>query len=112
MNEKKELIIKETFSLAIKNHKKNNFQIAANLYKKVLKINPNHFESNYYLGILLGQKRRFDLAKPLLQKAIQIQPNFEDAHTNLGAAFQQIGDIHKAIKCYQKFRNCQIKMKN
>ena len=36
MNEKKELIIKETFSLAIKNHKKNNFQIATNLYKKVL----------------------------------------------------------------------------
>ena len=97
MNEKKELIIKETFSLAIKNHKKNNLQIAANLYKKVLKINPNHFESNYYLGILLGQKRRFDLAKSLLQKAIQIQPNHAMIHNNLGNMQGELGEYQNAM---------------
>ena len=102
MNEKKELIIKETFSLAIKNHKKNNLQIAANLYKKVLKINPNHFESNYYLGILLGQKRRFDLAKSLLQKAIQIQPNHAMIHNNLGNMQGELGEYQNAMNSYEK----------
>ena len=45
MNEKKNLTTKETFALAVQNQKKNNFQVAENLYKEVLKINPNHFES-------------------------------------------------------------------
>jgi len=102
MNEKKKLIIKETFSLAIENHKKNNFQIATNLYKKVLKINPNHFESIYYLGILLGHKRRFNLAKPLLQKAVQIQPNNAVIHNNLGNMQGELGEYKNAIGSYEK----------
>ena len=36
MNEKKNLNIEETFALAVQNHKKNNLQIAENLYKKIL----------------------------------------------------------------------------
>jgi len=102
MNEKKKLIIKETFSLAIENHKKNNFQIATSLYKKVLKINPNHFESIYYLGILLGHKRRFNLAKPLLQKAAQIQPNNAVIHNNLGNMQGESGEYKNAISSYKK----------
>ena len=46
MNEKKNLTIEETFALAVQNHKKNNLRIAENLYKEVLRINPNHFTTN------------------------------------------------------------------
>jgi len=50
MNEKKNLTIKETFALAFKNHQNKNYQVAENLYKQILKVNPNHFESIFYLG--------------------------------------------------------------
>ena len=60
MNKKKNLTIKETFALAFQNHQKNNLQIAENLYKETLKINPNHFESIFYLGSLLIEIRNFD----------------------------------------------------
>ena len=43
MSEKKNLTTKETFALAVQNHQKNNLQVARNLYKKILKINPDHF---------------------------------------------------------------------
>ena len=52
---KKKLTLNETFILAFENHKKNNFKNAENLYKEVLKMNPNHFESILHLGTLLGQ---------------------------------------------------------
>ena len=42
MNEKENLTTKETFALAVQNHQKNNLKIAENLYKEILKINPNH----------------------------------------------------------------------
>ena len=51
MNEKKNINLKEIFASAIQNHKKGNFQIAENLYKEVLKTNPNHFKSIYYFNL-------------------------------------------------------------
>ena len=42
---KKNFTTKETFALALQNHQEDNLQVAKNLYRKILKINPNHFES-------------------------------------------------------------------
>ena len=96
------LTVEETFALAVKNRQKNNLQVAENLYKEVLKINPDHFESIFDLGTLLAQTKRFDLAKPLLQKAIQIQPNYARAHNSLGITFSKLGENQKAISSYEK----------
>ena len=40
MSEKKNLTTEETFALAFQNHKKNNLQIAENLYEETLKPEP------------------------------------------------------------------------
>ena len=39
--------MEETFVLALQNHKKNNLEAAEDLYNKILKKDPNHFESIY-----------------------------------------------------------------
>ena len=44
MSEKKNLTTKETFILAFQHLKKNNLQAAEQLYKQILKIEPNHLE--------------------------------------------------------------------
>jgi len=98
----KNMKTKEIFALAIQNHQKNNLQIAENLYKEVLKSNPNHFGSIFYLGTLLVQTQRFELAKPLLHKATQIKPNYAAAHNNLGATLKELGEYQRAIDCCQK----------
>ena len=48
--DKKNLTIEETFDLAVQNQQKNNLQVAKNLYKETLKINPDHLESIFYLN--------------------------------------------------------------
>ena len=101
MNEKKNLTIKEAFDLAVQNRQKNNLEVAENLYREILKTNPNHFESIFDLGALLAQTKRFDLAKPLFQKAIQINPNYAKAHNNLGIVLQDLGEHQKAKSFYQ-----------
>ena len=45
MNEKRNLIIEKAFASALQNHKKNKFVIVENLYKDILKKDPNHFQS-------------------------------------------------------------------
>ena len=57
---KKNLSIEETFTLAVQNHKKNNFEIAQDLYEKILKISPDHFKVIFLLGTLSAQIKNFD----------------------------------------------------
>ena len=94
--------IKEIFEFALQNHNKNNLKVAEEFYKKVLKIDQNHFKTIFLLGSLSGQIKKFDIAKQLLEKAIQIQPNFIDAHINLGVVFDDLGFFEKALNCYKK----------
>ena len=58
MNKNKKLTIEEKFHFAVQNHKKNNLQTAENYYNEVLKINPNHFESNYFLGGYINSNKK------------------------------------------------------
>ena len=102
MNEKKNLTRKETFDLAVENHKQNNFKTAENLYKEILKTDPDHFESIFLLGSLSAQTKNFNEAKQLLQKAIQINPNYADAHNNFGNVLIELGEYQKAMGCFQK----------
>ena len=102
MNNNKNLTTEEIFALAVQNHQKNNLKVAENFYNEILKTNPNHFESIYYLGTLLAQTKRFDLAKPLLHKAIQIQPNHAKAHNNLGVVLKELEEHQKAISYFDK----------
>ena len=41
--------VNDIFNLAIKNHKENNFEEAEKLYRKILKIDPLHFNGSFYL---------------------------------------------------------------
>ena len=99
---KNNLTTKETFTLALQHHKKNNFQAAEQLYKQILEIEPDHIESIFYLGSLSIQIRNFDRAKQLFNKTIQIDPNHAQAYNNLGAiAFKKLKN-KEAISYYEK----------
>ena len=102
MNKKKNLTTKETFALAVQNHQKNNLQVAENLYKKILKTNPNHASAHNNLGLIFHAYKDFQKARSYYQKAIQFQPDYADAHNNLGNVFKELGEHQKAKSCYQK----------
>ena len=76
--------------------------MAENLYRKVLKIIPNHFETNFLLGSLSLQIKNFSKAIQLLNKAISIKPNHANAHYNLGLVFLKLKEFKKAILYCQK----------
>ena len=94
--------IKKNIVLAFQNHKKNNFKVAESIYKKILKLNPNHFDSIFLLGSLLLQTKNYDKAIQLLNKAIQIKPDYADAYHNLGLAFLELGEFKKAMDYSKK----------
>ena len=96
------MVEKETFALALQHHKKKSYKIAEDLYEKLLKINPYHFEVIFLLGSLQIQTKNFIKAIQLLKRATQIQPNHKSAHNYLGIAFYKLGELQKAKSCYEK----------
>ena len=85
------------FDLAIKEHQLGNHEQAKKLYRKILTIDSNHFESNFYLGTLYAQSNNLNEALSLLNKAKEINPKVEDVHNNLGLIYKQLGEYKSAI---------------
>ena len=100
--DKENITIEKIYASAVENHKKNNFKIAEELYKKVLKTYPQHFDSIFLLGTLAVQLGQFDIAEKLFQKAIQIKPNHANVNYNLGIVLKKKGENKKAVIYYQK----------
>ncbi len=102
MNDNNNLNIESIFDLAVKNHIENKFDIAQDLYQRVLKINPNHSRALNNLGILSYNLNNNDQAIECFQRAIEINPLEADAYNNLGTIFKNLNKIEKAIECFQK----------
>jgi Tfp pilus assembly protein PilF len=67
------IVIKEILDLALKSHTENKLENAKKNYKKILEIDPEHFETNYLLGTLYLQDKKFNEAKINFNKAIKIK---------------------------------------
>lgn len=65
-------------------------------YRDVLKINPNHFRANLFLGRLFGMQNNGAAALPFLQKAARLQPQSPDAHRYLAIVYGQLGQPENA----------------
>jgi len=102
MTEEENLNLQETFTLAHQNHQKGNFKAAENLYKRVLKNNPDHFETIFYLGSLYLQIKNFKHAKIFLQKVINIQPNMPGALINFAILLNELGEYKTSIEHFNK----------
>ena len=94
--------IKKKFEIATQSHKVGEFKNAEKFYKKVLDINPNHFESAHLLGTLSAQIKNFNQAKEFLERAIKIKSDYSVTHYNLGNVFVELENIQEAIKCFEK----------
>ena len=101
MNKKQNLTLEKAFQLALQN-RQDNLKVAENLFKETLQKEPNHFQANFFLGVLSAITKKFDIAKHLLNKATEIDPYNSDAHTNLGNVLKELGEYKKAISLYEK----------
>ena len=60
---------------------------AKTVFKSELADNPNDFEANLYLGILLRQDKLFGEAFNYLSRAVQLRPRDQQAHYHLAAVY-------------------------
>lgn len=65
-------------------------------FKSALADNPNDFDANLYLGILLRQDKQFEEAFGHLSRAAQLRPREQYARYHLGAVLAALGKPNEA----------------
>ena len=92
--DKKELI--KNFNFALKAQKEGKNLEAIKFFEKIIKVEPNHFQTNFFLGSLYAQNDNFKHAIKFLSKAQSLNPKMPDVHNNLGMIYLQLGQLDKA----------------
>lgn len=70
---------------------------AREAFEKELTGNPNDFESNVRLAVLLKQDGNYDRAHELLHRALLVRPNDPGALYQVGATYLAAGDMNRAL---------------
>ena len=68
--------LKKVFDQAFQNHQRGDLKNAEVLYKKILKLKPNHLRTNFFLGTLFIQRKDFYSAKKKFLRVVLINPNY------------------------------------
>jgi tetratricopeptide (TPR) repeat protein len=70
---------------------------AKDAFRAELATNPNDFDANLYLGVLLRQDKLTDEAAVYLKRAIQLRPREQYAHYHLAAVYATAGKPADAL---------------
>lgn len=90
------------FQKAFDFHLQGKFERAQNLYKKILKDVPMHFDTLRHLGILYQDQQMFDLAEKYYLKAHKVNSEHFSIFNNLGTIKFLQFKMDEALECYKK----------
>jgi 2-polyprenyl-3-methyl-5-hydroxy-6-metoxy-1,4-benzoquinol methylase len=115
--------IADLLARARRHHQTGQFAEAENCCRKLLAMDPNHFDGLHLLGIIAQQLGRSDLAARFIGKAIALQDqkpalhetqtshpskaaipqqDMAAAHSNFGIVLRTLGDLPGALKAIQR----------
>jgi predicted TPR repeat methyltransferase len=98
----RELTLDEAVALAILLQKNGQLTEAQEVYRRVLKIDPDHADALHYAGVLAHQQGRSEEALALIQRSLALVPDRADCYSNLGIIFQSTGKLDEAIEAYRR----------
>jgi len=92
----------QAIQMALAHHQSGRLPQAEAIYRQILKMEPNHPEALYFLGILAKQVGKYEIAAELIGRVLPVWADCAEAHYNLGDAHQSQGKLDEAVSCYRK----------
>ena len=98
-----------TCAHALEAQRKGDFTRAENLYRGVLRGNPDHVQALVNLGVILKENGRFDAALSLYKRAQTLTPNDHRVAMNIGNTLMLKGEYPAALECFESLIAANIK---
>ena len=87
---------------ALHKHQSGDARGAEELYKKILRDDPDDVDGNYLLGTLLAERGDLERALKYTQRAAKQAPHSPFVQNNLGNIYRLGGELDMARQCYQR----------
>jgi tetratricopeptide (TPR) repeat protein len=94
--------VAQTLELAVQHHQAGRLESAARLYREIVRLDPRHADALHLLGIASHQRNKSRTAVEYISRAIAVNGSTAIYHSNLGAAYQALGEIDAAIECFHE----------
>jgi tetratricopeptide (TPR) repeat protein len=98
----RQMKLSRDFQQAVLWHKQGELKRAEQLYRNILKMQANHFEASYLLGLLLHGLGRNEDALRHIGRALKINPKHVAALMSLGLVHAALSRFGEALTCYEK----------
>ncbi len=92
----------QTLALAIQHHQGGRLEAAEQIYRQVLRAEPNNAEALHLLGVVAHQRGKHDVAVETIGRAIELQGDAAYFHGNLGAVYHALQRFPEAVACYRR----------
>lgn len=94
--------INKVFQSAFEYYQAGKLQQAKDLFKNILRKQPENLVVLNFLGVIYYQLGHYDSAIGHIKKALNINPLDYDAWYNMGNALHKKGDLDEAVICFKK----------
>jgi predicted O-linked N-acetylglucosamine transferase (SPINDLY family) len=85
---------------AVAHHQAGRLELAAEIYRRILAVEPQQADALHLLGALALQRGEHALAAGKIRQAIAVNPQVAAYHNNLGNALLGLGKLDAAIRSY------------
>ena len=89
-------------AIAIQHHQAGQLQVAEEIYRQIVQVQPNYAPAWHLLGVIAHQVGKHGIAIEYIERAIQLNANEPDFHSNLAEAYCALSRIPEAIACYRQ----------
>lgn len=79
-----------------------NFKEARRKYESIIARDPRHFNALQLCGVVAMQQEAYRDAVKLIRRALALRGNDAPTLTNLGIAYQKLGQAAEALECFDK----------
>ena len=95
--------ISEALQIALQHHQAGRLDLAEEIYRRILAVEPDHADALHLLGVIAHQVGKHEVAVEYIGRAIGLNGTEAAFHNNLGEAYRSAyGKPHEAVACYRR----------
>lgn len=94
--------ISEAYQIALKLHREGRTDLAEEIYRNILAVEPGHAQSWHLLGVAAIQRHEFDRAVEWIERAISLDASRSAFFGNLGVAYRDTGQAADAERVLRR----------
>ena len=94
--------IPEALAIAVQHHQAGRLQVAEQIYRQILSVDPNHADALHLVGVIASQVGQYEIAVEYIGRAIRLQGNADAFHRNLAGTYYALRRYPEAVTCYRR----------